>query len=453
MNVPPRVSAHPPVLPELAFEVERRNQGIQMQPLGQPAVGGAAPVSSVNDPQVLLDLEQKMADIFAPHETPENRQALGALVKDRAGQLQAMGQTAADVERLLDKATRMDRVALPAVGAMGSAPFAVASVLLDRVPAMTAKTASSPAYTGFVAGSFSGALDTAAGGVMGRALHDAMWLKAPAEALEPVMQEAQAAKAQENPGGRALQSAAAYQTFSLRNVARGLVATALVGTGHPKTAAAMDTVLGSAGGMAAGAGYVTVMRGNDLHAHRAGPEYLFGRKDWKKQYETLRDCSPTRDPLINAGKRLAKLPLDMMTDTAKALGGVISATSATTNGLALGGGSALSTMARAAVKGAAAKAGLSPAIVAAADSATNIGLSAITFGAYGALGVLTGPASEAVSKTLQEEVPAKAMSAASAVAEGLSTAAEAGANAVAGLANTLRQRPARGVDPQGDSEV
>lgn len=453
MSNPPRISSHPPVLPELAFEVERRNQGIPMQPLGHSAIAGAAPVSSVNDPQVLLDLEQKMADIFAPHETPDNKQALGALVKDRAGQLQAMGQTAADVERLLDKATRMDRVTLPALGAMGSAPFAVASVLLDKVPDITQKAAGNPSYTGFIGGAFSGAIDTAASGVLARTTHDSMWLKAPAEVLEPVMQQAQEARGTENLGRRALDSALANQTFSLRNVARGLVATALMGTGHPKAAAAADTVFGSAGGMAAGAGYAVATRRSDLHAHRAGPEYLFGRQDWKKQYETLRDCSTTRDPLINSGKRLAKLPLDILTDTAKSLGGVISASSATANGLALGGGGALATVARSLVKGAAAKAGYSPAAIAAADGATNVAMSAMTFGAYGAVGVLTDPASKAATKTLQEDVPAKTMSAASAVAEGLSSAAEAGANAVAGLANRLRQRPARGVDPQGGSEV
>ena len=226
MSYPPRIDSRPPVLPELSFQAEHT------------AVAGATAVSSVNDPQVLQDLEHALSDIFAPHETSENKPALAALVKDRATQLQAMGQTAADVERLLDKATRMDRVTLPIQGAIGSTPFAVASVLLDRVPDITAKAAESAAYTGFVAGSMSGAVDAVASGVLARATHDTFWLKAPDEVLEPVMQEAKAARSNTTLGSRTLEAAVANQTFTLRNVVRGLVATTLTATKGPKAAAA-----------------------------------------------------------------------------------------------------------------------------------------------------------------------------------------------------------------------
>lgn len=436
MSFPPRVGAHAPVLPELSFVTERQNRA-----------GAAAPISPVNDPQVLLDLEQKMSAIFAPHQTPENKQALGALVKDRAAQLQAMGQTAADVERLLDKATRMDRVTLPVQGAIGSVPFAVASVLLDKVPDITAKAAASAPYTGFVAGSLSGAVDAVGSGMLSRATHDTFWLKAPADVLEPVMQQAQSDRASATHGSLALESAVAFQTFTLRNVVRGLVSTALHATHNPNAAAAVDTALSSAGGMAAGAGYATHMRKNDLNAHRAGPEYLFGRQDWKQQYETLRDCSPSRDPLINGGKRLAKLPLDIMTDTAKSLGKALSASSFAANGLALGGGGALTTTARSAINAAAAQAGLSAGALAAADGAANVGLSALSFGAYGAVAALSDPASEAAVKVLQEDVPPKAASLAQAAGETLMAGAERGADAVAGLVNQFRQRPVRESEP------
>ena len=468
MSYPPRIDSRPPVLPELSFQAEHT------------AVAGATAVSSVNDPQVLQDLEHALSDIFAPHETSENKPALAALVKDRATQLQAMGQTAADVERLLDKATRMDRVTLPIQGAIGSTPFAVASVLLDRVPDITAKAAESAAYTGFVAGSMSGAVDAVASGVLARATHDTFWLKAPDEVLEPVMQEAKAARSNTTLGSRTLEAAVANQTFTLRNVVRGLVATTLTATKGPKAAAAADTALSSAGGMLAGAGSAVTQRAFDMSAHRAGPEYLFGRQDWKKQYETLRDCSPARDPLINGGKRLAKLPVDILTDTVKSFGKAISATSLATNALALGGGGAVQTFARSTVKHAAASAGLPPAAIAAADAAANVAMSAVSFGAYGAIGVLTDPASEAAAHALQHDLPPKAASMTATAGEalasgvkaaggvlsgslqglsamtghlGLGTAAERGADSVAGLANQFRQRPARSNGPQGESDV
>lgn len=480
MVIPPKISLTPPQLGPLPFAPGGADQHIELQPRGQSAVQGATAVSTVNDHQNLMDLEKKLGDMFAPHETPENREALSALVKDRAGQLQAMGQTPADVERLLDKASRMDRVTLPVQGALGSMPFAVASVLLDQVPDITAKAAKSAAYTGFVAGALSGAVDTVGNGLMSRATHDTFWLKAPADVLEPVMQQAQAARLEATTGSRALETATASQTFTLRNAVRGLVAVAVTATQGPKAAAAADTVWGSAGGMAAGAGYATVMRKHDLQAHRAGPEYLFGRQDWKKQYETLRDCSPSRDPLLNGAKRLAKLPLDIVTDSAKSLASAVTASSISANALVLGGGSALSTLARSSIKEAAGKAGLPPAAIVAADQAANLGMSALSFGAYGAAGVLTDPASEAAVKILQEDVPPKAMSAATSLGEGLAagarmggslltsslnglnamagqmgvgTGAEMGANAVAGLANRVRQRPAAGTGSQGGSEV
>ncbi|MGY2333739.1 hypothetical protein ACW9IT_08935 [Pseudomonas sp. SDO5511_1_S431] len=470
----------PPQVAPLPFAPGGADQHIQMQPLGHSAVQGPAGVNAVHNHQVLMDLEKKMGDIFAPHETPENREELAAMVKDRASQLQQMGQTAADVERLLDKATRMDRVTLPVQGAIGSAPFAVASVILDKVPGVTAKAAESAPYTGFIAGSMSGAVDTVGNGMLSRATHDTFWLKAPASALEPVMQHAQAARNEETTGARAVQSAGAFQTFTLRNIARGLVAVAVTATKGPKAAATADTVLSSAGGMVAGAGYAGIMRKHDLQAHRAGPEYLFGRQDWKKQYETLRDCSPSRDPLLNGAKRVAKLPLDLATDTVKSLAGAVTGSSIAANGLALGGGFSLATMTRSAVKQAATQAGLPPAAVVAADHATNVGMSALTFGAYGATAVLSDKATEATVKMLQEEVPPKAMSAASAVGAGLNagakmagdllssslnglgtlaghmgagTGAEMGANAVAGLANQFRQRPVRNNGPQGDSQA
>lgn len=144
---------------------------------------------------------------------------------------------------------------------------------------------------------------------------------------------------------------------------------------------------------------------------------------------------------------MAKLPLDIMTDTAKSLGKALSASSFAANGLALGGGGALTTTARSAINAAAAQAGLSAGALAAADGAANVGLSALSFGAYGAVAALSDPASEAAVKVLQEDVPPKAASLAQAAGETLMAGAERGADAVAGLVNQFRQRPVRESEP------
>ncbi|NWB28833.1 hypothetical protein [Pseudomonas gingeri] len=430
---------------------------VEMQPQGPLShVGRVQP----GTPQALEGLKQKMADIFEPHKTEANEDALKTLINNRADELHAMGQTADDVERLLDKAARMDRVAVPAQGAVGGIPFGVASVVLDRVPDISADAAHSPAYGGFLSGAFSGAADVVGGGLLSKATHDTFWLKAPAEELEPVMQDAQKAKASENLGTQTLQNAVATQTFSLRNAVRGVLNTTLTATSGPKTAAAVDTGMSALGGMAAGAGFASIMRGHDTRAHRAGPEYLFGRQDWKKQYETLKDCNPTRDPLINGAKRMAKLPLDVMTDGLKAIAGAATMTSLANNGLALGGGFAVASQVRGLVKEAATRAGFSPVAKVAVDQATNLGMSALAFAGLSVTSTLAGPASDHAVKVLQEDVPSKVASTAesagkqissgyagakqsvSSAMDGIGDAAASGADMLAGAINTLRRRPA-----------
>ncbi|WP_169316110.1 hypothetical protein [Pseudomonas agarici] len=376
-----------------------------MQPLAQTSAAGRVELSAT---QNLEGLKQKMADVFEPHRTVDNGGFLDALINDRAKELQQLGQTAADVESMLSKANGMDRVTIPVHGAVGSIPFAVATVLLDKVPGISADAANSPAYAGLIAGTVSGALDVVGNGLLSRATHDAFWFKAPTEKLEPVMQAAQKAKASENRLIQAGQSALALQTFTVRNVVRGILNTSLTATEGSNTAAAVDTGVTALGGMVAGAGSNIISRSFDLKAHRAGPEYLFGRQDWKEQYQKLRDCNPRVDPLTSALKRIAKLPVDIMTDALKSASAAISMSSLANNGLALGGGFALAGEVRSAVKGAATEAGLSLVKGVALDQLANVVMSALAFAAFGATATLVGPASDGAVKVLQEDLPPKA---------------------------------------------
>ena len=405
-------------MPISASLIPPRHGDFDFEQVEMTPTGGAQGVNAVANHQALTALENKLEQLFSPHARPANRDALAELVKSRAAALHEMGQTPDDVDQMIDKATRLDDLTLPVQGALGSTPFAVATVLLDEVPGITAQTTDNRAYTGFVAGSMSGAVDTFGNGLLTRTTEDSFWLKAPADKLEPVMQDAQAARTKETLKEAAIHSATAIQTFTARNVLRTVVSAAVTATKGPEAAATADTVVGSLGGMAAGAGYAVLMRKSDLTAHRAGAEYLFGRTDWQTQYKALQDSNFSTDPVVNGLKRAIKLPLDIATDTLKSVAGLATATSLTANGGALGGGFALSTHVRGAVTDMASREGWSPAAIGAVSHAVNVGLSALTFAAYGAAPVLTGPASESGTKFVQESIPAGAKVAGGKIAQG-----------------------------------
>lgn len=376
-------------------------------------------------PEALEGLKGRLTTLFEGHKTAENAEEIETLVNDRATKMHALDYLPDEIDQLMEKAERMDRVTVPTQGAVGGLPFGVATVVLDKVPDVTADATGNPAYTGFIAGAVSGAADAVGTGLLKTATEDTLWLKAPNEMLEPVMEASQKAKAEANPGKQVLQSAAAFQTFTVRNAVRLGVAATLNATLGPKAAAAADTVIGSVGGMAAGAGYAAIMHKNNKAAGLVGGAQFFGRKDWEKQLQVLKYCSPSRDPLINGAKRAAKLPLDIASNTLSSLRDALTASSLVANGGALGGGFALTTLARGAVKTAAAEAGMTPGAVSALDHLTNVAGSAATFSAYGAAGVLTGPAADKGVKVIQEDIPPKTLELANSAQAGIAKGARA----------------------------
>ncbi|KAA0994883.1 hypothetical protein FQ192_12275 [Pseudomonas sp. ANT_J12] len=396
----------------------------EMQALGASTSASAATAITNGEPQALTDLKAKMTELFRGDRTEENGAQMDALVQGRANKLHEMGIDSNAVDLLLDKAERMDRVTVPTQGAVGGLPFGVVTVVLDKVPGVTADAVGNPGYTGFIAGAMSGAADVVGAGLLTKATEDSMWLKAPADKLEDIMAASQKTKTEANPLKQAGQSATALQTFTVRNVARLAVAASLNATVGPKAAAAADTAIGSLGGMAAGSGYAMLMHKHQKAAGLVGGAQLFGRKDWEKQIIELRDCSPSRQ-YINGAKRAAKFPLDVATDTLSSVRKVFEGGNLLTNGGALAGGFALTSMARNAAKTAALSHGLPAGAVAAADHAVNVAGSALTFAAYGAAGVLAGKATDKGVKVIQEDIPPKAQKLADGAQKGIETGAKA----------------------------
>lgn len=347
----------------------------------------------------------KLTSIFEPHITGQNRLDFQMLIEQRATRLNDLGETPQSIEAVLAKGQKLDRVAQAAVGTVRSVPFGIASRMLDTVPALTS-FARTPAQIGYTAGLFSGAVDSygGGGGVLKKATSDTQWLAAKPDDLEPVM--ARAAKDKQPGLGRvAVEVGAAFQTYSLRNVLRIGAAALSTHTLGNKGAAEVDSWLAATGSPVAGAAAYAALQHLNEKNHRVGPEYLLGRRDWEAQYMALKDTNPWTAPLANAGKRLAKVPLDMATDSLEAIRTLGNATDLIKSAGVLGGGFAGILAAKSAATEAATRHGLPEPAVAAIGQAVNTLASAPVFATWTTADVMTGAALDKAVETLQEQVP------------------------------------------------
>lgn len=381
-------------------------------------------VVGVHDPEHspnAVALREKLNKLFEPHITEQNREAFRQLIDQRAIRLNEMGETPESVEATLAKGQKLDRVARGAVGALNSVPFGAASRMLDTVPAVLAPFAG-PAMVGLAAGTIAGMANTVGVGMLKRATSDTQWLTAKPEELDPVM--ADAAKAREPNQLRAtLEAGANLQTFTLRNILRtglaGLTMTNVPAKKENETPAETanrtakeehnanikntDSWISASGSVVAGGASALIQQGIDEHYHRNGPEYLLGRQDWEARYTALKEVNPLKDPLINAGKRLAKLPVDIATDSLEATRKVFTASALMENVGMLGGGFAAVSVAQAAAQKTATDAGLGEPAVEAISQGVNTVLGGPIFAAWAGASIMTGPAADKAATYLQEK--------------------------------------------------
>lgn len=402
---------------------------IELQARSASTSASARVAITPHSPEALAGLKTKMTDLFRGDRTEENGAEMDELVRGRANKMHELGFVPDDIERLLDKAERMDRVTVPTQGGLVGVPFAIVTVVLDEVPGVTAAAANNPGYTGFIGGTLSGTADSVGAGLLSKTTEDTLWLMAPADKLEPIMAASQKTKAEANPLKRAGQNAAGLQTFTARNIGRQGFAALLNATVGPKAAAVTDTAISAAGGVLASAGYAAIRHKFLKAAGLVGGAQLFGRKDWEKQVTELNNCSLSR-PYINGAKRAAKFPLDVATDTLSSVRNVFEVENLLNNGGALGGGFALTGMARSAAKTAALNQGLPAWGVAAVDHAVNVAGSALTFAVYGVSAVLAGKAAAGGVKVIQEGIPPKAQKLADGAQKGIEEGAKATGNFV-----------------------
>lgn len=364
--------------------------------------------------------------------TQNNRQ-LDAIADSRARVLQREGETHGDIAETLAKAEKFDRLAARTSSALRATPFAAATVLQYMEPAINKggwlPTPLKP-LTPLISGALSGAMDQVGTGVMNRVTADTQYLKAAPEKLHDAMAESLKRQA---PGlaQQSLDMGGAIQSYTARNVLRAAVATPLAG--HPKAQAAVDTGIAALGGLAANAAFASRMQNTERRDHQRGGAYVFGRKDadakpldeeteWLDAYRGIKNAS-YGGAALSAGKRLAGMPIDILTDGSKAVRSLVSASSLTQNGLALAGGFAgVGKLQELATKHIS-----NPYAKTAVSQLTNAAASSAVFAGWTTAGVVTDPATRAAEDLLQNGVKG----AASATASFVGNKTAQGARAVA----------------------
>jgi hypothetical protein len=265
-----------------------------------------------NSPEKLSEL---IAKYFEHHRTDTNNADLDAIIADRSQTLHEMGETAASVHTVFERANRMDILSNAAAGLLGSVPFGAATLALDAAPALTG-FAKTPFQSGTASGVISHIFDAAGGKLLEEAVSNTQWLDGSTGKLTPVMADAK--KTTEPSTVRShTEHAAAIQTFTGRNILRTAVNTALTAQGKEKAAGDVDVWIAGAGSPVAGAAYKVVMHQLSKSNHRVGPEFLLGQEDWVAKFNEVKSATWT-GAIANGAGRLARIPFAAATNAAKA---------------------------------------------------------------------------------------------------------------------------------------
>lgn len=417
---------------------------------GSENAHGAGQVAGVDEVAVQAQVRE-ISDylkqhVFGPHyqtvrpgesneDVVRNNRQLDEIAESRARILQGRGETRSDIADTLAKAEKFDRLASRTSSAFRAIPFASATVLQYARPEINKgewlPTSLKP-LTPLISGALSGVMDQVGTGVMNRVTGDAHYLKAAPEKLHDAMADSLKRTA---PGvlQKSVDMGGAIQSYSARNLLRAAVATPLAG--HPKAQAITDTAISAAGGLAANALFADRMHTTENRDHQRGGAYVFGRKDaepkaldeeteWLEAYQGIKDAT-YKGAAINAGKRVAGMPIDILTDTSKAVRSLVSASSLTQNGLALAGGFAgvgkLQEMATKNIN--------NPYLKTAVSQLTNTAASSAVFAGWTTAGVVTDPATKGAEALLQNGVKEVA----SATGSIISNKASEGLNKTTGL--------------------
>lgn len=336
-------------------------------------------------------------EIFSPHICEGNRAEFANLIESRANYLVDNGFTVDQVKGILNKGRNMDVVAEAGAGFVRSIPFALGGVAVDWLDGVTA-AAQNPAQVGAIAGGIGGAADVAGCDLLNSATANRKWLDARADQLEPVMARAKE-KVQPSLGRAMMEVGGGFQAYTARNAFRMAVAP-LVALASKNAALITDNILSEAGGPVAGAAAYTVMHKMNERAHRVGPEYMLGRKDFQEQFQALDEANAATQ--IRGGVRRAKdfVTKDVPTRTLAAGRSLLTAPNLAKNGI-LTAGLAGYFQAGASAAQAVASAGASEPVQELVKHAARLPVFAATVAAWTTADVGMGPAATALSRKIQ----------------------------------------------------
>ncbi|MBR7964505.1 hypothetical protein KDW41_29290 [Burkholderia vietnamiensis] len=349
-------------------------------------------------------IQELLEGYFAPHITTgeaTNREDFDRLISGRVSQLLDMGESKESIEMTFSKAAKLDIAAEAGRGFVGSLPFGVMSRILDTHPALSdtlvagldvlpgIKDTPDVFKGGVAAGLASGVADHIGSQALGPAMENNQWLSSSSDVLEEPMKNAKEA-AQASMTRTVVENAVAIQTFSARNVLRGVVGPTMTAAHRAAAAVQTDSWLAAVGSPLAGAGFSLINRHFAAQGHRIGPAYLLGRIDWKEQYIALK-AATWKGAVANGAGRVAKAGINLVNATVSAPRSLLTATSLTTNVGALGAGLGAVAMATTSAGELAKKMGVNEAGVTAAEHAGRTLSSVGVFPSWTTAAIVTDP--------------------------------------------------------------
>ncbi|RWR02319.1 hypothetical protein ED28_08030 [[Pantoea] beijingensis] len=354
-------------------------------------------------------IHHKLDNLFGHCINGDNYAEMRTLIESRTRELHKMGETPASIEAVLAKGQQLDRLGQVARGTVRAIPFAVASVSYDKIPLLSS-FAHSAAEVGLHAGLQAGIVDSIGSSLLDRATATRPWLSAKDDELHPLIRDA-VKELKPSLLTTMVETGVASQAYSVRNLVRLATAATVTHFAGAKAAGETDTWLSAAGGLASGGAMNAILHAVDENKGRTGPEYLLGREDWQQQFTALKNTHVVSDTLKNAAHRVARLPLDIATDSLRAANSVLSAPSIGKTAVLAGGFAGVISL-RSAISGALASQGFNAAAISAISHAANVVSSTPVFFAAPAAEVVGSAVADKMTQTLQESVPAAINSAA-----------------------------------------
>ena len=344
------VGGHRPHTHTHTSDIELRNRGSE-----EASSAARADKAATTRQKSINDIAQILTNYFPADIAKEKATALH----------DELGQKPSDVEAVIKKGYEFDKVTKAFEGAVGALGYALSEVPGDLIgkgichqlglqPGTHVHDMVSGMAGGMTAVGFKAVLEK----VFANSVKDTKWLQADMDALEPYMQDV--AKKRDNGVYKVSQAGMGGSGFDARNIVTGSVAvgTQMLPENDPHAPAPgileSTTKPGYIGNKVVG-GFLTAAAGSlsgvvqNKYDRLHGPEFLFGRTDWKERYQALSNTNTISEQIYKGGKsRLATAGRDAFTtgDNWRAGLANLATPNQVAEKLALGAGLGLTNMAK-----------------------------------------------------------------------------------------------------------